>query len=70
MVENDTGVLARSSPNFHTTPTGEQYLTWKEIEEIGYQSNCIYDSTSEGNSENVVLPDEVDAFVEKEDEGV
>ncbi|GFW52496.1 hypothetical protein TNCV_404241 [Trichonephila clavipes] len=32
------------------------------------QSDCISDDSSEGNSEDVVLPDEVDIFVGNEDE--
>ncbi|GFQ83916.1 hypothetical protein TNCT_289921 [Trichonephila clavata] len=40
----------------------------KGIEKIKNQSDCISDDSSEENSEDVVLPHEVDVFVENEDE--
>ncbi|GFR20436.1 hypothetical protein TNCT_562891, partial [Trichonephila clavata] len=46
---------------------GREHLTLKEIEEILNQIDCISDDSSEGNSEDVVLPDEIEVFVENEE---
>ncbi|GFX45466.1 transposable element Tcb2 transposase [Trichonephila clavipes] len=51
-----------------TTPGNSQlYISNKEIEEIMNQRDFVSKNISEGNSEDVALPDEVDIFVENEE---